>query len=92
MKNTGFILAVAAALGAGTLIGWYAIPALSPMVLQPSEASTVEAETSGPAREPTIVDSLRFSIDTTRPAGDSDGSPYRPSNSSQDAPLSLIHI
>lgn len=94
MRNAGFILAVAAALGAGTLIGWYAIPALSPMVLSSSGGGLsairdLGPKATAPATDSGLPEGLRFTIDTTRPVAGSGGSPYRPSPPSDPTPCSM---
>jgi hypothetical protein len=94
MRNAGFIMAVAAALGVGTLIGWYAIPTLAPAVFvqEPDEAvaSAGGLISGASAQMDSAAADLRFSIDTTRPSESASGSsPYRPSGTVENTTCSM---
>lgn len=89
MRNLGFVLALVAAVGVGTLIGWYGIPALSPMLISAGAArGTGSADALRPA-DP--LEGLSFDIDTTEPvkAAPSPSFSYRPERDPDRSPCRM---
>lgn len=94
MRDLAFILALSAAIGAGVLIGWYGIPALTPALVSADPAGG--ARSADPGRPADPLEGLSFNVDTTEavkaapaPAPTPSFSTYRPSRDRDEPPCRM---